>query len=125
MSDLISRAEAINTVKFYESFCDPYPRVIESLENLPSSQPNNECEKCVFSPFKQFRQSEQQWIPCSERLPEKGKVVLITNEKGNVRCGQYRGVWSFYEKPTEWVWRGNTVETVIAWMPLPKPYIDR
>lgn len=59
MSDLISRAEAIKTVKFYESFCDPYPRVIESLEKLPSAQQNNECEKCVFSPFKQFRQTAQ------------------------------------------------------------------
>ena len=39
MDDLISRAEAIKTVKFYESFCDPYPRVIESLEKLPSAQP--------------------------------------------------------------------------------------
>ena len=65
---------------------------------------------------------QSRWIPCGERLPEKGKVVLITNDKGNVRCGQYRGVWSFYEKPTEWVWRGNTVETVIAWMPLPDAY---
>ena len=42
MSDLISRAEAIKTVKFYESFCDPYPRVIESLEKLPSAEPTVE-----------------------------------------------------------------------------------
>ena len=39
MGDLISREEAIKAVKFYETFCDPYPRVIEALEDLPSVQP--------------------------------------------------------------------------------------
>ena len=34
--------------------------------------------------------AEAERIPCSERLPKKGEVVLITNGKGNVRCGQYR-----------------------------------
>lgn len=38
MSGLISRKEAIKAVKFYETFCDPYPRVIEALEELPSAQ---------------------------------------------------------------------------------------
>ena len=37
--DCVDRAEAIKAVKFYETFCDPYPRVIESLEKLPSAQP--------------------------------------------------------------------------------------
>ena len=36
--ELISREEAIKAVKFYETFCDPYPRVIEALEELPSAQ---------------------------------------------------------------------------------------
>ena len=39
MNDLISREEAIKAVKFYETFCDPYPRVIEALEDLPSVKP--------------------------------------------------------------------------------------
>lgn len=39
MDDLISRQQAIDAVKFYETFCDPYPRVIESLEKLPSIEP--------------------------------------------------------------------------------------
>lgn len=42
MSDLISRKEAIKAVKFYETFYDPYPRVIEALENLPSAQPKTQ-----------------------------------------------------------------------------------
>ena len=64
----------------------------------------------------------QGWIPCSERLPEKGEVVLITNGKGNVRCGQYRSEHDVRDETHYWWWKGKTVETVLAWMPLPKPY---
>jgi hypothetical protein len=62
----------------------------------------------------------QEWIPCSERLPNKKEIVLITNDKGNVRFGQFRGTHGKY-----WIWKGNTLETVLAWMPLPKPYGER
>lgn len=57
------------------------------------------------------------WIPVTERLPEEREVVLITNDKGNVRYGQFRGTRGKY-----WHWKGNTLEEVIAWMPLPEPY---
>ena len=59
----------------------------------------------------------QGWIPCSERLPNEKEVVLITNDKGNVRFGQFRGTHGKY-----WIWKGNTLETVLAWMPLPEKY---
>ena len=49
MNDLISREEAIKAVKFYETFCDPYPRVIEALEDLPSVQP--EIIRCKDSKY--------------------------------------------------------------------------
>ena len=68
--------------------------------------------------------AEPQWIPCSERLPKMKEIVLITNDKGHVRCGQYRGVGFFSKNDgrPHWNWKGNTLETVVAWMPLPKPY---
>ena len=62
------------------------------------------------------------WIPCSERLPKKGEVVLITNGKGNVRCGQYRSEHDVRGETHYWWWKGKTIESVLAWMPLPKPY---
>ena len=64
----------------------------------------------------------QGWIPCSERLPKKGEVVLITNGKGNVRCGQYRSEHDVRGETHYWWWKGKTVESVLAWMPLPKQY---
>lgn len=62
------------------------------------------------------------WILCSEGLPKKGEVVLITNGKGNVRCGQYRSEYDVRDGTHYWWWKGKTVESVLAWMPLPKPY---
>ena len=64
--------------------------------------------------------SAQQWIPCSKTLPQKGEVVLITNDKGHVRSGQYRGF--DYGNRDLWIWRGNRIERVLAWMPLPTPW---
>lgn len=62
------------------------------------------------------------WILCSERLPKKNEVVLITNGKGNVRCGQYRSEYDVRDGTHYWWWKGKTVESVLAWMTLPKPY---
>ena len=63
-----------------------------------------------------------EWIPCNERLPKKGEVVLITNGKGNVRCGQYRSEHDVRNGTHYWWWKGKTIESVLAWMPLPEPY---
>ena len=80
---------------------------------LSSAQPEQECEKCVFSPFKQFR---QKWIPVSERLPDDGKEVLMSLAWG-VDIGEYRdGEWR-----SEWINHYDD-DNVIAWMPLPEPY---
>lgn len=68
-------------------------------------------------------QDMPKWIPCSERLPEYGKTVLITNAKGNVSYGRFRGV-EFWKEDGDscWTWKKNTIEHVLAWMPLPKPW---
>lgn len=63
----------------------------------------------------------EKWIPVSECLPEEKQIVLITNGKGHVRYGQYRGLAFRDSDPTRWWWKNKTIETVIAWMPLPKP----
>lgn len=71
----------------------------------------------------------QQWIPCSERLPEEDDyhdfwampdgAVLWCNDNGEIGVGwNYSGtkVWSD-------LW-GYGVKDVVAWMPLPKPYYE-
>ena len=53
----------------------------------------------------------QEWIPCSERLPDRYKRVLTTSKKGMVRENFINaGGWSY------------DTYSVVAWMPLPKPW---
>ena len=59
------------------------------------------------------------WIPVTEALPEKKEMVLITNNKGHVKCGQYQGT---FDDKNRWWWKHNTLEKVLAWMPLPEPW---
>lgn len=54
----------------------------------------------------------QQWIPCSERLPEVNERCLCTYEFNEGTCVDF----GLYTK------RGWFVSGVTAWMPLPEPY---
>lgn len=54
--------------------------------------------------------SAQQWIPCSESLPEKDGYYLTTT------C--YRQVYADYWNEDHF----DRTEAVTAWMPLPEPY---
>lgn len=55
----------------------------------------------------------QEWILCSERLPEETGKYLITEEDGEV-C-----VDTYLVKHNEWEWYECFP---IAWMPLPEPF---
>lgn len=95
MKDLIDRQTAIDALyeHEYSEYC-PLDEVSTILNDLLPAQP------------------EQQWIPCSERLPNKADhtddMVLVCYRNGSVRFNTYMNGWA----------QGNPV----AWMPLPEPY---
>ncbi len=64
-------------------------------------------------------QPEQQWIPVTERLPRNMLYVLVTykHEHGPIDYGIAR----YSETEHKWY----TSRKVIAWMPLPAPYLER
>ncbi len=59
--------------------------------------------------------ARKEWIPVSERLPEEDTDVLITNG-----IGIYVG-WIDVDR-NKWLTDHNTMDSIVAWMPLPQPY---
>lgn len=107
MDDLISRQAAIDVADAVWSVTGDknVAKVWDQLKNIPSAQ------------------SEQQWIPVTERLPESKPddleypTVIIDLGDGTVELDCY------YESTNEWGAGENfdSLRNPIAWMPLPKP----
>ena len=112
--DLISRKGTFELME--EMFCKP----CSETRNLYNGVVCRACRIDDAMSAVEMVESATPWIPVHERLPKKKSTVLITNSKGNVRCGQYRGLDR--EDPRFWIWKGNRVEQVKAWMPMPEKY---
>ena len=111
MDDLISRQAAIDVCRNPEDGEDAYAcgdDIQERLRSLPSAQ---------------------QWIPCSERLPEPKinpntmdfERVLCSTAFGDVRAYGY-GRPEGFDNAHFWNGAGIMDTYVKAWMPLPEPY---
>jgi hypothetical protein len=116
MSDLINRQDAIELIKNYcENGCD-----IAEDNWCPS------CQREQFIELLKALPSAQQWIPCSERLPEDKEEIywVCTDTWYQCQCrwtnNPYglgsldRYSWHFLDI--------SQYSKVVAWMPLPELY---
>ena len=136
MSDLIKREDAIATIEVMYERCDTYDitdyrdLMLEAVKVLPSAD------------------RPQEWIPCSERLPETDNTNKINEfdvllavrpkkhpeETPQVYIGKLRPVkgddgsgnfWGVKIAPCEWTiwgWSYFQEPEVLALMPLPEPW---
>lgn len=101
------RQESISALRQLLAMCDFVDQYGDSIDSDPYF---NAVETAIES------LNETRWIPCSERLPEKGKQVLCCNKNGSVFTSTFT-----YLNSNGMVAFGQHYE-VIAWMPLPEPY---
>lgn len=92
MNDTICRQAAIRLITGYNGVVDKSV-ARRLLIQMPSAQP--------------------EWIPCSERLPKKPNVYMVTDHNGDVVRFGFYGTESSRE-----YW----LRCAKAWMPLPEPY---
>ena len=122
MDDLISRQAAIDALCHIDEY---NAKSVSAIKALPSAQ---------------------QWIPCSERLPEAEYPAIVTWKNDDpasyyqyILGKHYAGVAHY--KNGKWYWYSSVTEDVLmeygryeseefdeaikvlAWMPLPEPYI--
>ena len=101
--------------------------IYKMLEALPSAQPEDKCGECdAWNQYKNY--PRQQWIPCSERLPEEEEDFLVTDGE-SMAVGYYRQDAKAWDS-ADFGWienreKGYGINEVIAWMPLPEPYAER
>ena len=116
MSDLISRKGVFIPDITVEMFRNAS---LESIEDLMAS---GEMEDILLP----SAQPEQRWIPCSKRLPEVYKDVLICWDfKGNreVLIGNMYSDGTFHGYDDEYLTpEGRKYRKAVAWMPLPESY---
>lgn len=97
MNDLISRQAAIDAMQKAVKNIDSMNKadIVAVISNLPSVQ---------------------QWIPCSERLPEDSGWYIVTKELDYDTT--FVGL-EWYDSANGWKYDNAKC---IAWMPLPEPY---
>lgn len=78
---------------------------------------SDEENEVLKSHFLKKEVNKREWVPVTEKLPEKGGLYFVTKEN---EYGKYVA--------TEWFYQDKTWSTgwkVVAWMPMPKPYEEK
>jgi len=118
--------DALDNIKIARnaSWYPYYQQALTAVSKLPSAQPEDKCGECdAWNQYKNY--PRQQWIPCSERLPEDDTDFLVTDGE-SMAVGYYRqDVRAWDSADFGWIENrknGYGINKVIAWMPLPEPY---
>ena len=119
MDDLISRQAAIDILAIGDGLLS---RALDEMDVVGVERDKFEWGLGLIDSYiEDFKElpSAQQWIPCSERLPDSwNERYLVSLAWGGVGTMEYKSTGfhnygSFSPVP---------IETVTAWMPLPEPY---
>lgn len=113
--DAEQQAHSYSTLMLYE-----ISNIVEDcIDNAPTVEPD--CLDCLWIWAKDDKGGKErpqgEWIPVSERLPERYKEVIVTDiETSGTYVSRYigDGYWECDNGPFK--------HRIIAWQPLPEPY---
>ena len=133
--DTIYRQAAIDAmIEWYgcePSDIDDFRKIVDKLPSADRPQEEGIKNIIVNAPLETERL--QEWIPCSERLPNKNGEYLVTIIQNESSFQQ--GVTDIFIRSLapanilygkgfgeQLVWRQELWEDIVAWMPLPEPW---
>ena len=99
----------------------PYNRLLDTIEDKPKEVGQLMTYQRVIEIVNQLAEEyNNDWIPCSERLPSEGQTVLVQDFEDYYEvcnCETKNGIKGF--SSGEW-W--SSANNYLAWLPLPAPY---
>lgn len=95
---------------------DTAEKVKKELEYYGKVHGHDNKEKAIQGVFEAVR---GMWIKCTDRLPDTYEKVLVTYKKSASKNAEAIDIDRYSYKSYKWEAHGKSV---IAWMPLPKPY---
>lgn len=156
MRDTIYREDAIKAIhNYWKKRLDTLPtkesecgEVYADIQQMDKILEHNKALCNFIEAIPSADRPQGEWIPCSERLPEDIRPVLVTWKNNDPKsyyqyivgkhfigtAHYHRGKWYWYSSVTEDLLAeygkcdseefDEAIEAV-AWMPLPKPYGER
>lgn len=125
--DLISRQAAIEAVEEITWYHQNRNNEMVSGANSKEDQPWYKADD-IYAALNNVpsAQPEQQWTPCSEKLPkeEKRHYWVCTDTGYQCQCRWTNDVYGLGASD-RWEWKIFDIpqyQKVVAWMPLPEPY---
>ena len=101
-----------------ESLDDVIARLQYKADNIKAKLEPSYFTECIDY-LKSLPKCNDGWIPCEERLPLPHDNVLVSTENG----GRTVAYTDSNFANMFWDMNDNAVEEVIAWQPLPQPYV--
>lgn len=95
-------------------------KTCENCKYEDRSEYEQPCCSCIHNAVERFQPKDSNWIPCSERLPEKENRYLATVEIGSYTL-RFRMVKMVIFKNGRFYQQGKGND-VIAWQSLPEIY---
>ena len=119
MSDLISRADAIEAVR----------KIVPYVIDKDTGQWGILVNKAnVITELSALPSADAEWIPCSERMPsEDGRYLVCMNwEYENMEVLRWADGWNCHRGYDGKISRESEIDgtDILAWMPLPTPLLS-
>ena len=121
---ITNRENAELIIEEYYEMAAEHEQIANWLEEYKEMRETNfNYTEMLDARYEQGKADATKWIPCKEKLPEKGKY-LVCGESGIITTLTYEEGWNCYRGYNDEIVRDKEITDIVAWMELPERYKD-